>query len=157
MRQDVDNLKKKTPAPAVSEEETITKKEETPNRGRITKIDPTDATLVEVDLGKDAGLEKHNTLEIFRPGPQRDYVGTLRIFDVYKESAFCRLVSTNPVREIRCQGWRPGSGPREGGGALVLRLPFQHVHPLGADIFGHGVIVLVLDVADNLFENIFQR
>ena len=99
LRQEVDNLKKKTPALAASEEETITKKEETPNRGRITKIDPTDATLVEVDLGKDAGLEKHNTLEIFRPGPQRDYVGTLRIFDVYKESAFCRLVSTNPVRK----------------------------------------------------------
>ena len=46
------------------------------------KIDAADLTLVEVNLGKETGLEKHNTLEVYRPGPQPEYIGTLH-YGVY--------------------------------------------------------------------------
>jgi hypothetical protein len=65
--------------------------------GRITQIDPADDTLVEVNLGADAGLEKHATLEIFRVGQGEEYVGAMRIFEVYSRRALCRLLSTNPL------------------------------------------------------------
>ena len=68
-------------------------------RGQITKIDAADLTLVEVNLGKDAGLEKHNTLEVIRPGSPPEYIATLRVFEVYNQRAFCRLVSTNPLKK----------------------------------------------------------
>lgn len=69
-------------------------------RGKITRIDAADSTLVEVNLGKDAGLEKHNTLEVFRVDPHPEYVGRLRIFEVYSQRAVCRLVSTNPLKRL---------------------------------------------------------
>jgi len=81
--------------------------------GRITKMDPGDAGLAEVDLGKDAGLEKHATLEIFRHGPSSEYIGTLRVVEVYNQRALCRLVSVNPLKKQTIQigdrvGFRQG-------------------------------------------------
>ncbi len=67
-------------------------------RGKIVHIDPADQTVVEVDLGKNDGLEKQSTLDIFRQGSQREYLGMLRIFEVYDQSSFCRVVSTNPIK-----------------------------------------------------------
>ncbi len=57
-----------------------------------------DSTVIEINLGKEAGLEKHNTLEAFGPGPE--YIGTLRIFEVYSQRAVCRLVGTNPLKKL---------------------------------------------------------
>ena len=72
-------------------------------RGQIVKIDPGDQTLVEINLGKDAGMEKHTTLDVFRPGPQNEYIGMVRIYEVYNQSASCRLVSTNPLKKQTIQ------------------------------------------------------
>jgi hypothetical protein len=68
-------------------------------RGRITKIDPADSTVVEVSLGKDAGIAKYNNLEILRGTSSAEHIGTLRVFEVYAERAVCRLVSTNPLKK----------------------------------------------------------
>jgi hypothetical protein len=72
--------------------------EQTTPRGQITKIDPVDATVVEVNVGKDAGLAKYNNLEILRGKSPSEHIGTLRVFEVYAERAVCRLVSTNPLK-----------------------------------------------------------
>jgi hypothetical protein len=67
-------------------------------RGKIIHIDPADQTLVEVNLGSKDGLEKHSTLDIFRQGSPSEYLGMLRIFEVYGQSSFCRIVGTNPIK-----------------------------------------------------------
>jgi hypothetical protein len=67
-------------------------------RGKIIHIDPADQTLVEVNLGSEDGLEKHSTLDIFRRGAPSEYLGMLRVFEVYGQSSFCRIVGTNPIK-----------------------------------------------------------
>jgi hypothetical protein len=89
------------PVPAETRAESIETAgaEQSMPRGRITKIDPADATVVEVSLGRDAGLAKYNSLEILRGKSSAEHIGTLRVFEVYAERAVCRLVSTNPLKK----------------------------------------------------------
>jgi transcriptional regulator of heat shock response len=57
--------------------------------GRITQ---TEGELVTINLGSDSGLDKGNTMEIFRLSPKPTYVGTLRILSVRPNEAVGKLV-----------------------------------------------------------------
>jgi hypothetical protein len=58
-------------------------------RGRITQ---TDGELITINLGSDSGLNRGNTMEVFRLTPKPTYVGTLKIMDVRPNEAVGKLV-----------------------------------------------------------------
>jgi hypothetical protein len=64
-----------------------------PVQGVVEKVDPKDG-LVEISLGADAGLKKYHTLEAFRLRPQAQYLGRIRIVEVFPHKAIGRLVRT---------------------------------------------------------------
>jgi len=70
-----------------------------PVKGKVTKVDPDDTALVEIDLGSDHGLKGGHTLEIFRLTPQPTYLGTLRILQVRPTRSVGRVVATNPLKK----------------------------------------------------------
>lgn len=63
-------------------------------KGVIDRIDAKDPTLVEISLGSDQGLKKYNTLEVFRLNPRPEYLGTIRIVDVYNHKSVARMMRT---------------------------------------------------------------
>jgi hypothetical protein len=83
--------------------------------GQVSGINSSDHTLIEVNIGKNASLEKHVTLEVFRPGDPAEYVGSLRVFEVYEQRATCRLVSHNPLKKLEIKvGDAVAAGPAVG-------------------------------------------
>jgi len=48
--------------------------------------------LVEISIGSDQGLKKYNTLEVYRLNPKAEYLGTLRVVEVYNHKAVGRLM-----------------------------------------------------------------
>ncbi|HYT95466.1 MAG TPA: hypothetical protein VEL76_42500 [Gemmataceae bacterium] len=72
-------------------------------KGRILKIDSTDRTLVTVSVGSDVGVNKDNTLEVYRLRPQPEYLGRLRIREARSNEAvgtFTQaLTSRSPLLE----------------------------------------------------------
>ncbi|MBM4070336.1 MAG: hypothetical protein FJ271_15480 [Planctomycetes bacterium] len=63
-------------------------------KGVIDRIDTKDPTLVEISLGSDQGLKKYNTLEVFRLNPRPEYLGTIRVVDVYNHKSVARMMRT---------------------------------------------------------------
>jgi hypothetical protein len=63
-------------------------------KGVIDRIDAKDPTLVEISLGSDQGLKKYNTLEVFRLNPRPEYLGTIRVVDVYNHKSVARMMRT---------------------------------------------------------------
>jgi hypothetical protein len=61
--------------------------------GMVEKIDQKEG-LVEVSIGADQGLKKYHTLEVFRLRPQPQYLGRIRIVEVFPHKAIARLVRT---------------------------------------------------------------
>jgi hypothetical protein len=71
-------------------------------KGQIEKVDGKDG-LVEISIGSDQGLKKYNTLEVYRLNPKAEYLGTLRVVEVYNHKAVGRLIrntftTRSPVR-----------------------------------------------------------
>ena len=71
-------------------------------KGTIERVDTRDG-LVEVSIGGDDGLKKNHTLEVFRLSPKAEYLGTLRLVEVYHHKAVGRLqqnaiANRSPVR-----------------------------------------------------------
>jgi hypothetical protein len=62
-----------------------------PVRGSVEKIDAKDG-LVEVSIGSQEGLKKYHTLEVYRLRPQAQYLGRLRIVEVFEHKALGRMV-----------------------------------------------------------------
>ena len=60
-------------------------------KGQIEKVDSKDG-LVEISIGSDQGLKKYNTLEVYRLNPKAEYLGTLRVVEVYNHRAVGRLI-----------------------------------------------------------------
>lgn len=58
-------------------------------KGQITAVNGKDASLVTISLGADSGLERNQTLEVFRPEPPQ-YLGMIRIVELTKTSAVAR-------------------------------------------------------------------
>jgi len=55
-------------------------------KGKVTAVD-TETGTVTISIGKDAGLEKGHTLEVYRLKPKPTYLGTLVITEVKKDEA----------------------------------------------------------------------
>jgi hypothetical protein len=73
-------------------------------KGQIEKVDGKDG-LVEISIGSDQGLKKYNTLEVYRLSPKAEYLGTLRVVEVYDRKAVGRLMqSTFTTRKTVRQG-----------------------------------------------------
>jgi hypothetical protein len=73
-------------------------------KGQIEKVDGKDG-LVEISIGSDQGLKKYNTLEVYRLNPKAEYLGTLRVVEVYNHKAVGRLIqNTFATRKTVRQG-----------------------------------------------------
>lgn len=81
----------------VGREGTLAKDRNSPNppstyvKGKIDRVDPTDRTLVQISLGSDQGLKQGQTLEVYRLGPDPQYIGTIRLVDVKEHVAVGKL------------------------------------------------------------------
>jgi hypothetical protein len=63
-------------------------------KGKVEKVDPADSSLVQISVGTDQGVNKNNTMEVFRTSPSPKYLGMIRIVDAFPRNAIGRLVST---------------------------------------------------------------
>jgi hypothetical protein len=61
-------------------------------KGKISKIDDRDRTLVQINIGSDVGIQKDNTLEVYRLRPAPEYLGRLRVVDVHHHLAIGQLL-----------------------------------------------------------------
>ncbi|MSQ94761.1 MAG: hypothetical protein EXR98_09420 [Gemmataceae bacterium] len=62
------------------------------------KIEKVEGDLVLISLGTDHGINKHNTLDVFRLQPDSKYLGMVRIVEANHHSSVCRLIpSGNPA------------------------------------------------------------
>ena len=72
-------------------------------KGRITKIDKTDRTLVTISIGSDEGISTNNTLEVYRLQPTPQYLGRLLIRETRNHEAVGQLmkssVQAGPLQE----------------------------------------------------------
>lgn len=71
--------------------------------GKIVKVDNIDNGLVEISLGTDDGVDKHNTLDVFRFNPEPKYLGTVRIVDAYHHKSVARLIAAGGPAALRPQ------------------------------------------------------
>jgi hypothetical protein len=62
--------------------------------GKIERVDGTDGTLIQVTLGTDHGVNKNNTLDVYRLTPEPKYLGMIRIVDAYHQKSVARFVFT---------------------------------------------------------------
>ena len=63
-------------------------------KGRIERVLPEDTTTVRISVGTDNGVNKGNTMEVFRTSPAPKCLGMLRILDAGPNQAVGRLVVT---------------------------------------------------------------
>jgi hypothetical protein len=61
-------------------------------KGKVDKVDPQDNSLVQISVGTDQGVNKNNTLEVFRTSPSPKYLGMIRIVDAFPRNAIGRLI-----------------------------------------------------------------
>jgi hypothetical protein len=73
-------------------------------KGRIMKIDATDRTLVTVSVGSDVGVNKDNTLEVYRLQPQAEYLGRLLIREARHNEAVGRLMPSRSAKGALREG-----------------------------------------------------
>jgi hypothetical protein len=60
-------------------------------KGKIEKVEPS-GDLVQISLGTDHGVNKNNTLEVFRTAPTAKYLGMVRIVEAYHNRSVGRLI-----------------------------------------------------------------
>lgn len=58
-------------------------------KGKIEKVD---GDLVQINLGTDHGVNKNNTLDVFRTTPTAKYIGMIRIIDATPHKSVARIV-----------------------------------------------------------------
>jgi len=68
-------------------------------RGRVTASDDASGYIT-INLGSDNGLNKGNTLEVYRLKPRPTYVGTFRVYDVRPNEAVGKLMSAGPRGKV---------------------------------------------------------
>jgi hypothetical protein len=62
--------------------------------GKIERVDDKDGTLLQINVGTDHGVNKHNTLDIYRLAPDAKYLGMIRIVEAYHQKSVARFVYT---------------------------------------------------------------
>ncbi|MSQ94612.1 MAG: hypothetical protein EXR98_08650 [Gemmataceae bacterium] len=70
------------------------------------KIEKVERDLVKINLGKDHGVEKDHTLEVYRLKPEAKYLGMIRIVEASATSSVGRLIlaGTTPSRPMLKEG-----------------------------------------------------
>lgn len=63
------------------------------------KVEKVDGMFVQVSLGKDHGLKKGHTLEVYRLQPEPKYLGSIRIVDVNFHTSFGRYIPPDNMAE----------------------------------------------------------
>lgn len=61
-------------------------------KAKIERVDPKDNTLVQISAGTDLGVNKNNTMEVFRTSPSPKYLGMVRIVDASPHHSVGRLI-----------------------------------------------------------------
>ena len=61
-------------------------------KGKIEHVDAKDNTLVQISVGTDQGVNKNNTMEVFRTTPSPKYLGMVRIVDSQPHRSVGRLI-----------------------------------------------------------------
>ncbi len=61
-------------------------------KGRVEQVNESDKTLVKLTIGSDAGLQKDQTLEVYRFNPSPAYLGRLVIVDADLHNSVARLL-----------------------------------------------------------------
>ena len=56
------------------------------------KIEKVDADLVQISLGTDQGVNKNNTLDVYRTNPEAKYLGMVRIVDANAHKSVARFI-----------------------------------------------------------------
>jgi len=82
-------------------------------KGLIQHIDKVDRSLVQISLGSDAGVQKDHTLEVYRLGPQPEYLGRLRVLEAYPQLAIGRVIRPNN---------NPNASPLQDGDQVATKL-----------------------------------
>jgi hypothetical protein len=72
--------------------------------GRVTYVDGKDPSIIEVSLGTDHGLNKDNTLDVYRLDPRPEYLGMVKIMRADPHTSIGKMmrvagVSPSPVRK----------------------------------------------------------
>lgn len=72
--------------------------------GRITFVDGKDPSIIEVSLGTDHGLNKDNTLDVYRLDPRPEYLGMVKIMRADPHSSIGKMmrvagIAPSPVRK----------------------------------------------------------
>ena len=62
--------------------------------GRVEIVDDKDATLIQITLGTDHGVNKYHTLDVYRTKPEPKYIGMVRIEEAYQLKSIAKLVTT---------------------------------------------------------------
>lgn len=72
-------------------------------KGVVERVDETDKSLVRISLGTDHGLKVGETLEVYRLGPNAEYIGMIRIEDAHHHTSVAKMIRTpgTPLRTIR--------------------------------------------------------
>jgi hypothetical protein len=73
-------------------------------RGKVEKVSPDDPAVAQIDVGSDAGLAVNQTLDAYRLGAGRGYLGLFRILRVSDHKALGRLQQPRtgePRRDLR--------------------------------------------------------
>ena len=63
-------------------------------QGKIERLDEKDGTLIQITLGTDHGVNKNNTLDVYRLSPEPKYLGMVRIVDAHQQKSVARFVYT---------------------------------------------------------------
>jgi len=61
-------------------------------KGKVERVLPEDTTLVRISLGTDHGVNKGNTMEVFRTAPAPKYLGMVRIVEASTNQSVGRLI-----------------------------------------------------------------
>jgi len=69
-------------------------------KGRVMVVDE-GSGLVTINLGSDSGVNKGNTLEVFRLAPRPTYLGTMRILDARPHEAVGKLIGAQARGKIQ--------------------------------------------------------
>jgi hypothetical protein len=69
-------------------------------RGKVLDVDATSG-LVSISLGRDAGIQVGNTLEVYRLEPKPEYLGTIRVVDVKSNQAVAKPVTPQGGKQLQ--------------------------------------------------------
>jgi hypothetical protein len=73
-------------------------------RGKVTKVDTEDPSLIVINVGTDNGVATGQTLDVYRLSPEPQYVGMLRIMNADHHQSIARMIASRTGgarREVR--------------------------------------------------------